>query len=178
MSTESRWDARFAEQQQPGPVTAVVSTQQHFLPETGTALDLACGLSGNGQFFAQRGLQTQVWDSSTVAVKNQNLWASDLELAAHLRDCEKNPPGSAEFDVISVAHFLHRPSCPQLAAALKTQGLLFYQTFNNTGDANGGPSNPAFLLEQGELLELFAGLEVLFYCENQAGRSQLVARKI
>jgi len=43
----------------------------------------------------------------------------------------------------------------------------------------GGPRNPAYLLETGELRDAFPGLRVLFYRELRAGQgiASLIARK-
>ena len=41
---------------------------------------------------------------------------------------------------------------PRLAAALAPGGILIYETFAQGNERLGRPSNPAFLLEPGELL--------------------------
>ena len=66
--------------------------------------------------------------------------------------------------MIVVSRFLHRPSLPALAQALRPGGLLFYQTFNRNKPA-GGPSSPDFLLEPGELPEVFSNLTLRVYQE-------------
>ena len=40
------------------------------LPETGTALDLACGRGGNALLLARRGLQAHAWDISEEAIEH------------------------------------------------------------------------------------------------------------
>jgi tellurite methyltransferase len=44
--------------------------------------------------------------------------------------------------------------------------LVFYQTFTREKSADCGPSNPAYLLEENELLRLFSGLRILAYREE------------
>jgi hypothetical protein len=61
---------------------------------------------------------------------------------------------------------LHRPICKHITAALKPNGLLFYQTFHENKLSTTGPSNPKFLLQNQELLKLFSDLKVLFYRED------------
>ena len=65
------------------------------------------------------------------------------------------------YDVIVVVHYLHRPLFPALIEALTPGGLLVYETFTRAQAARGKPTNPDFLLEPGELLDLVRPLEVL-----------------
>ena len=56
------------------------------------------------------------------------------------------------FAGIVVTNYLHRPLMAQIAASLKPDGVLIYETFAAGNEAFGKPSNPAFLLARGELL--------------------------
>jgi hypothetical protein len=68
------------------------------------------------------------------------------------------------FDGIVVANYLHRPLLPTLVESLVAGGLLVYETFARGNERFGKPSNPAFLLAPGELLEAVHGhLRVLAY---------------
>ncbi|MGZ5203047.1 MAG: SAM-dependent methyltransferase, partial [Telluria sp.] len=69
------------------------------------------------------------------------------------------------FSGIVVTNYLHRPLFGQIAAALAPDGVLVYETFARGNEIFGKPSNPDFLLNPGELLELAArgGLRVLAY---------------
>ena len=51
-------------------------------------------------------------------------------------------------------NYLHRPLFPHLLDALQPGGVLIYQTFAAGNERYGRPSNPAFLLRPGELLEV------------------------
>ena len=67
-------------------------------------------------------------------------------------------------DGIVVANYLHRPLLPTLVESLVAGGLLVYETFARGNERFGKPSNPAFLLAPGELLEAVHGhLRVLAY---------------
>ena len=151
MSGSGKWDKRFASAAEPGPVTALMMSGQEWLPPTGRALDLACGVSGTGLFLAASGLQCELWDNSAVALEKQSLWAQEqhLPVITRLRDCEAQPPEPNSFDIICVAHFLYRPLCGALASALRPGGKIFYQTFTKAG--SNGPSNPNFLLVMGDI---------------------------
>lgn len=183
-----KWDQRFAGTQEPGPPALVLECNQHLLPSSGTALDLACGTAGNGLLLAQKGLQTSLWDSSAVALELQRQWAIQrgLHIETALRDCELSPPQAEQFDIICVAHFLHRPLCQPLCSALKPGGLLFYQTFCRDKLDPAGPSSPDFLLQAAELPDLFGQLQLRFYREDgrcgdlrlgERNRALLVAQK-
>ena len=63
-----------------------------------------------------------------------------------------------------VTNYLHRPLFPELLAALAPGGVLIYETFAAGNERYGKPSNPAFLLQPGELLEIVRGrLRVIAY---------------
>ena len=82
---------------------------------------------------------------------------------AEVRDLESgaSPFPRSAYDVIVVVHYLHRPLFPALIEALAPGGLLVYETFTRAQAARGKPTNPDFLLESGELLDLVRPLEVL-----------------
>ncbi|AGA33901.1 Methyltransferase type 12 [Thioalkalivibrio nitratireducens DSM 14787] len=165
----SKWDARHAE----GDVAAarpcaVLEAYAHLLPRAGTALDLACGLGGNAQWLASRGLETAAWDISPVAIAGLGRHAGErgLPIRAEVRDVERAPPEPEHFDVIVVSYFLERELAPALMRALRPGGLLFYQTWTQEAVDARGPENPAFRLAPNELLQLFAHLRLIAYREE------------
>ena len=190
--TRRRWDQRYRETLTGQPPAAVLSAHLHLLPAAGTALDLACGLGGNALLLARQGLATWAWDISPIAIARLDEYArkSGIAIQTEVRDVISRPPEPAGFDVIVVSRFLERSLAPALQAALRPGGLLFYQTFTKLrteeGDASG-PRNPDFLLDDNELLRLFAPLRVRFYreegllgdssrgCRNEA---MLIAQKV
>jgi 2-polyprenyl-3-methyl-5-hydroxy-6-metoxy-1,4-benzoquinol methylase len=169
MDAQATWDARFRERTRDDAQPALVlSDNTHLLPSSGRALDLACGLGGNALLLARLGLEVTAYDISAVAIEKLDAYARQhsLPVCARRRDVEKEPPDSESFDVITVSYFLSRPLMPGLVAALKPNGLLFYQTFIRECVAATGPSNPDFRLVTNELLELCADLSILFYREE------------
>ncbi|MCG6967983.1 MAG: class I SAM-dependent methyltransferase [Chromatiaceae bacterium] len=183
---QQKWDARYsAVEGLPLPLE-VLADNAHLLPQRGDALDLACGLGGSALFLAARGLRTQAWDLSAVAVAALRQRSGDLPLVARVRDVVADPPAPASFDVICVGHFLDRDLCPHIAAALRPGGLLFYQTFSRERVDDSGPGSDGFRLARNELLSLFAGLVVRVYRDEGAvgdpgsgfrNRAQLVAER-
>ena len=72
--------------------------------------------------------------------------------------------GDAQFDVIVVTNYLHRPLFPALTNALAPGGLLIYETFAAGNAEFGKPSKPDYLLRPRELLDAFgADLRVLAF---------------
>jgi SAM-dependent methyltransferase len=92
-----------------------------------------------------------------------------LPVETRALDIEAGQPdlGEEAFDVVLVVHFLHRPLFPALRRALTPGGLLIYETFTREQAKLSQPSNPAFLLEPGELPALCAGLEIVRQREGQ-----------
>ena len=146
----------------------VLSSHSHLLPTGGAALDLACGRGGNALFLAARGYNTRAWDISAVAIQRLADLARQrgLPLAAQQRDVTADPPEPESFDVIVVSRFLDRALAPAICAALKEQGLLFYQTFIREKISDFGPHNLAYRLQANELLHLFSSLHLIYYHEE------------
>lgn len=174
------WDDRYrdAPLDVPTPVM-VLRDNLHLLPVQGQALDLACGRGGNALLLAQQGLHVDAWDLSSVAITQLQASVSQqqLDIVAAVRDVVAQPPTAMGYDVIVVSYFLERALAPALMAALRPGGLLFYQTFGPERIDDRGPRNPAYRLEAGELLRLFAGLMPCFYRdESRFGDLQLGLR--
>lgn len=140
----------------------------HLLPNSGRALDLACGLGGNALFMANRGLQVEAWDKSRVAIAKLDFFARRLGLSVETQvtDVESRNWPEQAFDVVVVSRFLVRSLCARISAALKPEGVLFYQTFVRAKVSDSGPTNPDFLLAENELLRLFPDLVVRVYREE------------
>lgn len=136
-----------------------------FVPHEGDALDVACGRGRHALWLAARGLATLAVDRDLSAVSFVNAEAARrrLPLRAAVMDLETEPVriGLAVYDVIVVVHYLHRPLMPSLRDALRPGGVLIYETFTRAQAERGKPTNPAFLLEPGELRELVAPLVVV-----------------
>jgi SAM-dependent methyltransferase len=140
-------------------------THRAMLPPAGRALDVACGHGRHAVWLAQQGFATTAIDRDPAAVAALDARArhEQLPLSPLTMDLEGDAVtlGEAVYDVIVVVHYLHRPLFPALLAALAPGGVLVYETFTVAQAARGRPTNPAFLLEPGELRRLVAGLEIL-----------------
>jgi SAM-dependent methyltransferase len=129
-------------------------------------------------------LTTLAVDRSEEAIRELNDTARTwgLALTAEVQDLESgvNPFARSAYDVIVVVHYLHRPVFPALIDALAPGGLLVYETFTRAQAARGKPTNPDFLLESGELIDLVRPLDVLVSREGDyEGRmiASVIARR-
>ncbi|MES9969804.1 MAG: class I SAM-dependent methyltransferase [Candidatus Thiodiazotropha sp.] len=168
-SLREKWDKRHADGEKRPTPAEVLGRNLHLLPAEGLALDLACGLGGNALKLAQHGLDVVAWDISPVAIQRLNAYAAEAELTnltGEVRDVEQSPPPGNHFDLIIVSYYLERSLVPYLIAALKSGGLIYYQTFIQAAVSSDGPQNPAFRLADNELLQLFSSLQLRYYREE------------
>jgi 2-polyprenyl-3-methyl-5-hydroxy-6-metoxy-1,4-benzoquinol methylase len=147
----------------------------HLLPDTGTALDFACGRGANALFLAKSGLNVHAWDISEEAITSLKTKANELQLTLETRICDvtKEPLPPDSFDVVVVSYFLERKLMPSIINTLRKNGLLFYQTFIQERVDNTGPRNEDYRLGRNELLHLCRDLHIVFYREEgEIGNSQ------
>ena len=149
LTTPSAWVARWADR----------------IPAGGRVLDLACGSGRHARYFAARGHPVEAVDRDPATLARLD----DVPgVSTRCADLEGGPwPYEGDrFAGIVVANYLHRPLFPHLLAALAPGGVLIYETFAAGNERYGRPSNPAFLLNPGELLDLVRGrLKVIAYEE-------------
>jgi SAM-dependent methyltransferase len=134
--TPSAWIERFA----------------HLVPAGARVLDIAAGRGRQSRLFASRGARVIAVDRDAEAlaasahVPGIETRAADLEAAPW-------PFAGETFDAIVVVHYLHRGLFAPLLGSLARDGVLLYETFADGNEAYGRPTNPDFLLHEGELLE-------------------------
>ena len=134
----SRWVRRFAPLIAPG----------------GRVLDLACGSGRHSLFLAAEGFRVEAVDRDAAAIAA--LAPLEPRVSARVADIEGGPwPYYGHvFDAVVVTNYLFRPLLPLIMNALDLNGVLIYETFMVGNERFGKPSNPAFLLRQGELLDV------------------------
>ena len=133
------------------------------IPKDGLVLDLACGAGRHAHFLADMSYSVLAVDQDVTLIE-QNRNPLITSKAMNLESAEW-PLDGLEFSGIVVANYLYRPHWDQLPKMLANGGVLIYETFAQGNAQFGKPSNPNFLLNPGELLNLAArhGLKVLAY---------------
>jgi tellurite methyltransferase len=154
------------------------------LSGAGQALDLACGAGRNALLLAKAGISVRAVDHDSRKIGDLREMARRLELPleAEVLDLEAGDPdlGLECFDLILGIHYLHRPLFPSLRRALAPGGILLYETFTRDQALRGKPTNPDFLLSEGELPRLVHPLRILRSREGEFERrmiSAVAARK-
>ena len=134
----SRWIARFAP----------------LVPVDGRVLDVACGAGRHSRLFLERGHTVAAIDRDLSRLGELRQNGAILAIEADLEKGEPWPLGEDQFAAIVVANYLHRPLFPVFLDRLEPGGVLICETFAKGNERFGKPSNPAFLLDDGELLEI------------------------
>jgi rhodanese-related sulfurtransferase len=128
-------------------------------------LDVAAGRGRHALVFATAGFAVTAVDRDADRMARLAAMARSMgaPLTTRVLDLESGAAdlGEGVFDLVLVTHYLHRPLMPVLVRAVAPGGLLIYETFTRAQAARGRPTNPAYLLEPGELPRLVAPLDVL-----------------
>ena len=127
----------------------------------GTVLDVACGGGRHASFFLGKGLKVVAVDREPQQIPGTRFIQADLE------DGSPWPLPGERFEAVVVTNYLNRPLFPRLLESLSPGGVLIYETFMLGNERFGKPSNPAFLLRPGELLEAFKELSLEGFEEGE-----------
>lgn len=149
----------------------------------GEILDLACGSGRNGLYLARQGLPVVFadQDGEKLSQIEQIIQAEQLPAKTWLVDLENGTPlADKTFGAVMVFRYLHRPLFEAIKASITCSGVVVYETFNVGQRAYGRPRNPDFLLQENELMEEFAGWQILHQFEGvirepESSISQIVA---
>ena len=140
------------------------------MPRGQPVLDVACGRGRHSMFLARAGWAVHAVDRDAEALQalETSARALKLTLSTEAIDLETGSPslGSKVFGSVIVFNYLHRPLMPAIVEAVAPGGVLIYETFTVGQAERGRPTNPAFLLANGELPELIQPLEILRWREG------------
>ena len=153
----------------------------------GPLLDLACGAGRNALPLARAGCAVIGLDRDRARLTALRDAARGLRVSLLRADLEATgtiPLASASCAAVLVFRYLQRALAPEIVRVLQPYGLLLYETFTREHrQISRHPSNPAFLLEPGELPGLFSTLvplraeEVRVQTPAPEAVARLVARK-
>ena len=179
-----KWDRRWTGiEDLPEPAFFVVDAGR-FLPEEGSALDVAGGIGRHALWMARRGLSVTLVDKSPAAVDKAVDFAvrAGLPLDTEQRDLEAGPLPEGPWDLVLIHHYLDRSLLESVPSVLSAGGVLvFCQPTMRNLERHDRPGRE-FLLEVGEIGRIAGGLalDVLFIEESwgEDGRHEgrLVAR--
>lgn len=136
------------------PLDWVVRHAGH-IAAPGHVLDVACGGGRHTRYLLGLGYRVTALDRDAGALSDLAGHPNLRVLEYDLEDGSAWPLAGEVFEGIVVSNYLYRPLFDPLTNALATGGLLIYQTFSDGNAAYGKPSNPAFLLRENELLDVF-----------------------
>ncbi|MGA9507719.1 MAG: class I SAM-dependent methyltransferase [Candidatus Sulfotelmatobacter sp.] len=183
-----RWNRKYRESpdswREPDPflLRAFSEYIRPLFPLGGHALDLAGGAGRHAIWLAKQGWKVTLIDIANagieIARENAGSFASNVDFVED--DLGRFQAPQMQFDLVLAFFYLERRIFPEIVKAVRPGGLLIYKTLTRGQlELAGGPKDPAYLLEEGELPRLAAGLQVLFYREQIADKAtaELVARK-
>jgi SAM-dependent methyltransferase len=199
-SNLAEWDAKhLAAAESPAAEPASIFRELFPLLPHGPALDLASGTGRHALLLAARHQSVTAADGSEIALKTLEGRATAVHIKVHkaasLNDIaplrasgihlvhanlEEIILPANSFDLILCFRYLQRSLFRQIEQALTPGGVLLFETFTKAQlEFVGGPRNPEFLLEPGELRMAFPSLHVLFFRELRAGQgiASLLAQK-
>jgi SAM-dependent methyltransferase len=134
------------------------------VPAGAAVLDLACGSGRHARLFLARGHPVTALDRDVGGLADI-AGQPGLEIVqADLEDGSPWPLAGRRFGAVVVTNYLWRPLFPQFMASVAVDGVLLYETFAIGNQDYGRPSNPDFLLQPGELIDLVQGrLQIVAY---------------
>jgi SAM-dependent methyltransferase len=179
----TKWDARHRAEGGSSEPSRYLASLDALLPRAGRALDVAGGAGRNAIWLARRGLAVTLVDISPVglAIAGARAREAGVEIVTHAMDLAREPLPAGPWDVILQSHYLERALFAQFPAALAPGGMLVVEHPTRSNLLRHEKPSAVFLLEDGELPRLCAGLVIEQYEEgwNEAGRheARLIARR-
>ncbi|KND62066.1 putative SAM-dependent methyltransferase Bucepa02006346 [Candidatus Burkholderia verschuerenii] len=138
--------------------SAWIARWAHLVAPGADVLDVASGSGRHARWFAARGHPVLAVDRDADALASMASCDGIDTLNADLENGAPWPlPADRRFGAVVVTNYLHRPLFPYLVDAVAPGGVLLYETFTVGNQTVGKPSNPAFLLNAGELLDAVRG---------------------
>ncbi len=181
-SSQSDWDEKYrlTAAAQPAEPASIVQELLPLLPR-GPALDVACGTGRHSFLLGARGQHvTGVdWSGAGLEVLEARARAEGIPIR-RISSAAQIAKRHHGVELILCVQYLQRSLFPELQRALRPGGFLLFETFTRAQlEFNGGPRNPEYLLDSGELRTAFPELRVIFHRELRAGQgiASLLAQK-
>ncbi len=165
----AHWTAKYASEIRESPPSAWVAGHLAALAADAVCLDLASGAGRHAALLAGARRTVVALDFVEPVVRRAAERPGVLGVVA---EAGALPFGAATFDLVVVVNFLDRSLFGALGGLLRPGGRLIVETFTLANlqrlpaGRRRGASNPAFLLEPGELPRLVAPLRVIAASEG------------
>jgi len=168
ISDKQRWNEKYVSGFPMPHDTSDILKENIHLVKRGKALDIACGMGRNTHFLADEGFVVDAVDLSDFALSKvrecEEINKIETDLDTYQLEVDR-------YDLIVKINYLERNLFSQIIKALKKDGIFIYETFverEGEGEGYHPSSNPAFLLKNNEVPEVFAELEIISYIERDA----------
>jgi SAM-dependent methyltransferase len=166
----SRWERRYEQKAADArhPPSRFLQYCLDRLPR-GRALELACGDGRNAVLLARHGFIVDAIDIAAAGLRR----AADVVRAERLRvqlvqaDLDSFPLPVGRYGVVINVRFLQRRLFSAIKRCVQPGGMVVFETFTSEQAQLGHPTNPAYLLEPGELRRAFADFDILVYEEGR-----------
>jgi SAM-dependent methyltransferase len=180
------WEGRYSSTTRVlGPASGLLQSLVPSL-KPGRALDIASGEGRNAVALAERGHSVTAIDIARAGLTRLRGHARDrgVSIDTIQADLDQYPLPRNHFDLAVKTLYLQRNIFAAMKECLVPGGIAVVETFLIDQREIGHPRNPAFLLERGELVEVFADFDILVSAEGlfemgaeRAFLSRLVARR-
>lgn len=160
---KQRWNERYLDNPMPQSVSPFVEKYiEH--AKIGQAIDIACGTGRNTHYLADLGFIVDAVDISDYALERVRDSSTIKKIDTDLDKYNLTPN---RYDLIVNVNYLNRRLVSQMKEALKSGGVLMFETFIVAhGDFHLPTTNLDYLLRKNELLHSFIGLDVIYYEER------------
>ncbi len=160
---KQRWNERYLDNPMPQNVSSIVEKYiEH--AKVGNAIDIACGTGRNTHYLSDLGFMVDAIDISDYALSRVKNSATITKIDT---DLDKYNLTQNKYDLIVNINYLNRRLVSQMKDALKSGGVLMFETFIVAhGDFNLPTTNLDYLLRKNELLHSFIGLDIIYYEER------------
>ena len=166
---QTKWNSRWRERIGEEFVADSWLLEVADLLPAGRALDLACGRGRNSLELARRGRRVTAVDFSEEALNQLDDVSRSEGLVIDCQRCdlEDQPPVFAlDYDLVLCFFYLHRPLLPWILTTVRPGGMALLRSFSSAGKYPVGELDSRFVLEPGELLQIFSGWEIIRHEEG------------
>ncbi len=160
---KQRWNEIYLDNPMPQSVSPLLEKYiEH--AKVGQAIDIACGTGRNTHYLSDLGYIVDAVDISDYALERVRDSATIKKIDTDLDKYNLTPN---KYDLIVNINYLNRRLVSQMKEALKSGGVLMFETFIVAhGDFHLPTTNLDYLLRKNELLHSFIGLDVIYYEER------------